>query len=78
MSSSRKARQMASITIPLIILVALLVFSTGLIMFGHYLHCDPLKTKAVKHGDQLVIYFVVDTFRDIPGLPGLFLACLFR
>lgn len=26
---------------------------------------------------QLVLYFVMDVLRDLPGLPGLFVACLF-
>lgn len=25
----------------------------------------------------MVLYFVMDVFRDLPGLPGLFVACLF-
>lgn len=26
---------------------------------------------------QMVLYFVMDVFQDLPGLPGLFVACLF-
>lgn len=26
---------------------------------------------------QMVLYFVMDVFKDLPGLPGLFVACLF-
>lgn len=26
---------------------------------------------------QLVLYFVMDVLKDLPGLPGLFVACLF-
>lgn len=26
---------------------------------------------------QMVLYFVMDVFSDLPGLPGLFVACLF-
>lgn len=28
-------------------------------------------------GPQLVLYFVMDVLKDLPGLPGLFVACLF-
>ena len=27
--------------------------------------------------DQLVMYFMIDLFKDYRGLPGLFLSCLF-
>lgn len=26
---------------------------------------------------QMVLYFVMDVLQDVPGLPGLFVACLF-
>lgn len=26
---------------------------------------------------QMVLYFVMDVFKDLPGLAGLFVACLF-
>uniref|UniRef100_A0A8C1FY57 Solute carrier family 5 member 6a n=1 Tax=Cyprinus carpio TaxID=7962 RepID=A0A8C1FY57_CYPCA len=31
----------------------------------------------VKSNDQMVLYFVMDVLQDLPGLPGLFVACLF-
>uniref|UniRef100_A0A8C5J4N8 Uncharacterized protein n=1 Tax=Junco hyemalis TaxID=40217 RepID=A0A8C5J4N8_JUNHY len=40
---------------------------TGLVMFP--LACPPLP--------RLVLFFVMDVLRDLPGLPGLFVACLF-
>lgn len=49
----------------------------GLIMFARYCgedHSDKLgSTKA----DAMVIYFVMDMLQGLPGLPGLFVACLF-
>lgn len=35
----------------------------------------PFQTFAVLW--QMVLYFVMDVFRDLPGLSGLFVACLF-
>uniref|UniRef100_A0AAX7UYU8 Solute carrier family 5 member 6 n=1 Tax=Astatotilapia calliptera TaxID=8154 RepID=A0AAX7UYU8_ASTCA len=40
----------------------------GLVMFAHmFIVCFP----------QMVIYFVMDMLHGLPGLPGLFIACLF-
>ncbi|KAM8810026.1 LOW QUALITY PROTEIN: sodium-dependent multivitamin transporter [Eudromia elegans] len=49
---------------------------TGLVMFVY----DREHPLAPAHGatpDQLVLYFVMDVLRELPGLPGLFVACLF-
>ncbi|KAM9195148.1 sodium-dependent multivitamin transporter isoform 2-T5 [Mergus octosetaceus] len=48
---------------------------TGLVMFV-YDREHPLVTNSVS-SDQLVLYFVMDVLKDLPGLPGLFVACLF-
>lgn len=47
---------------------------TGLVMFV-YDREHPLVTGV--SSDQLVLYFVMDVLKDLPGLPGLFVACLF-
>uniref|UniRef100_A0A665V1C3 Sodium-dependent multivitamin transporter n=1 Tax=Echeneis naucrates TaxID=173247 RepID=A0A665V1C3_ECHNA len=49
----------------------------GLVMFARYGEDSPLEKGYVKSNDQMVLYFVMDVFRDLPGLPGLFVACLF-
>ncbi|CAL8312994.1 unnamed protein product [Boreogadus saida] len=49
----------------------------GLVMFARYGEDSPLDKGYVKTKDQMVLYFVMDVFRDLPGLPGLFVACLF-
>ncbi|XP_071387618.1 solute carrier family 5 member 6a [Centroberyx affinis] len=49
----------------------------GLVMFARYGEDSPLDKGHVKTKDQMVLYFVMDVFRDLPGLPGLFVACLF-
>ncbi|XP_078460340.1 sodium-dependent multivitamin transporter-like isoform X3 [Lampetra planeri] len=49
----------------------------GLVMYARYQECSPLNTGLLKSPDQLVLYFVMDVLRDLPGLPGLFVACLF-
>ncbi|XP_058469651.1 solute carrier family 5 member 6a [Solea solea] len=49
----------------------------GLVMFARYGEDSPLVKGYVQSNDQMVLYFVMDVFRDLPGLPGLFVACLF-
>lgn len=49
----------------------------GLVMFARYGEESPLDKGYVKTNDQMVLYFVMDVLRDLPGLPGLFVACLF-
>ncbi|XP_065112191.2 solute carrier family 5 member 6a [Paramisgurnus dabryanus] len=49
----------------------------GLVMYARYGEESPLDQGYVKTKDQMVLYFVMDVLRDLPGLPGLFVACLF-
>ncbi|XP_068615722.1 sodium-dependent multivitamin transporter-like [Brachionichthys hirsutus] len=49
----------------------------GLVMFARYGEDSPLDKGYVKSNDQMVLYFVMDVFSDLPGLAGLFVACLF-
>ncbi len=77
MSSVGRAQSLTLITIPLMIVVNVLVFFLGLTMFAYWHDCDPQLSGGIK-SDQLVIYFMVEMLQNIPGMPGLFLACLFR
>ncbi|KAL7884477.1 hypothetical protein AOLI_G00072470 [Acnodon oligacanthus] len=49
----------------------------GVVMFALYYHCDPLKSGRISAPDQYMPYMVLDIFRDLPGVPGLFLACAY-
>ncbi|XP_030618844.1 sodium-dependent multivitamin transporter isoform X2 [Delphinapterus leucas] len=49
----------------------------GLVMFAYYQEY-PMSTQQTQAApDQFVLYFVMDLLRGLPGLPGLFVACLF-
>ena len=49
----------------------------GLFMFAYY-NMYSMSTELKQAApDQLVLYFVMDLLKDMPGLPGLFVACLF-
>uniref|UniRef100_A0A4W6CM76 Solute carrier family 5 member 5 n=1 Tax=Lates calcarifer TaxID=8187 RepID=A0A4W6CM76_LATCA len=49
----------------------------GIVMFAHYINCDPLKSGRISAPDLYMPYFVLDIFRNHPGFPGLFLACAY-
>ncbi|KAG5681246.1 hypothetical protein PVAND_010697 [Polypedilum vanderplanki] len=49
----------------------------GLLLFATYHDCDPLTTKLAKAKDQLMPLLVMEILKDIPGLPGLFIAGVF-
>ncbi|KAH9509623.1 Sodium-dependent multivitamin transporter [Bulinus truncatus] len=51
---------------------------TGIVLFAYYAgqNCDLLGRKLIRNSNQLVPYFVMDTL-GYPGVPGLFIACLF-
>ncbi|EMP37919.1 Sodium-dependent multivitamin transporter [Chelonia mydas] len=50
---------------------------TGLVMFAYYQEHPPTAAQSQASSDQLVLYFVMDVLKDLPGLPGLFVPCLF-
>ncbi|KAL1424682.1 hypothetical protein MTO96_019972 [Rhipicephalus appendiculatus] len=49
----------------------------GLVIYAQYVDCDPLKAGKISNPDQLVPYFVMKIMNSVPGLPGLFVACVF-
>lgn len=49
----------------------------GVALYAVYGDCDPLKLNLIKSSDQLMPYFVMDTMKQYPGVPGLFVACVF-
>lgn len=51
--------------------------STGIIMYSYYHGCDPVKAGIVSKLDNLVPRFVQDVAGHIPGMPGIFISCVF-
>ncbi|XP_008698551.1 sodium-dependent multivitamin transporter isoform X2 [Ursus americanus] len=49
----------------------------GLVMFVYYQEYPMSTQQAQAAPDQFVLYFVMDLLKGLPGLPGLFVACLF-
>lgn len=49
----------------------------GLVMFAFYKQNESAELTSLHSPDQMVLYFVMDILKELPGLPGLFVACLF-
>ncbi|XP_047377889.1 sodium-dependent multivitamin transporter isoform X2 [Sciurus carolinensis] len=49
----------------------------GLVMFAYYQEYPMSTQQSQAAPDQFVLYFVIDVLKGLPGLPGLFVACLF-
>ncbi|XP_035773784.1 sodium-coupled monocarboxylate transporter 1-like [Anopheles albimanus] len=59
------------------ILVKVASVYNGMLIFGKYHDCDPIHDGTVQKYDQIFAYYVLDTARKIPGLPGLFVVGVF-
>lgn len=49
----------------------------GIIIYAYYADCDPYTAKLISAIDQIFPYFVMEVLSNTPGLPGVFLACIF-
>ncbi|XP_069864641.1 sodium/iodide cotransporter [Dipodomys merriami] len=49
----------------------------GIVLFVFYEGCDPVLAGRISAPDQYMPLLVLDIFHDLPGLPGLFLACAY-
>lgn len=49
----------------------------GYLLYATYYDCDPLMTNLAKAKDQLIPLLVMNILKDLPGLPGLFIAGVF-
>jgi Na+/pantothenate symporter len=47
----------------------------GLVAYAVYESCDPYAARRISKRDQIIPYFVMDKM-NIPGIPGIFLACV--
>jgi len=61
--------------LPLLQLVMLIGCALGLVMLANYRCHNPLMSGAKP--DQLLLYYVMSVLGELPGIPGLFIACIF-
>ncbi|CAD7081832.1 unnamed protein product [Hermetia illucens] len=60
-----------------LILVFLINFHTGLIVYTQYSSCDPLGFGRIAAKDQLLPFYVMDVFKEINFVTGIFVAGIF-
>lgn len=75
--SLSKARIALTLSIFGLVLVFLMNFYTGFMMFAKYEGCDPLKAGKIDAIDQLVPFYVMETFSQFPAFVGIFVAGIF-
>jgi len=75
--STRAAKQALFINAVGAALIILLSALIGIILYAYYADCDPYTAGYVSDIDQIFPYFVMEVLSDKPGLPGVFLACIF-
>ncbi|XP_053376530.1 sodium-dependent multivitamin transporter-like [Mercenaria mercenaria] len=76
---AKDARNATLLNIPLAATFACSLALTGLVLYAYFVikACDPLAGDQVSNPNQLMIYFVMNTLSDVPGLAGIFLAAVF-
>ncbi|XP_041828388.1 solute carrier family 5 member 6 [Melanotaenia boesemani] len=75
--SEREAVRSCYMAFPSLQLALALSCIMGLVMFARYCGKDLSEQLGSSSRDAMVIYFVMDMLQGLPGLPGLFVACLF-
>ncbi|XP_040569191.1 putative sodium-dependent multivitamin transporter [Lepeophtheirus salmonis] len=62
---------------PIMASLSFLTSFAGLTMYTYYKDCDPVQSKRIPRGDQLLALFVMDTMSNYYGITGLFVAGIF-
>uniref|UniRef100_A0A1A9ZMT8 Sodium-coupled monocarboxylate transporter 1 n=1 Tax=Glossina pallidipes TaxID=7398 RepID=A0A1A9ZMT8_GLOPL len=60
-----------------LVVVFLFNFYTGLMVYNHYVECDPLLSERITANDQLLPYYIINTYEHIYSIAGIFVAGIF-
>ena len=74
----KKAQTAVKLNFILSISLTLMVGWLGMVMYAVYKKCDPITSKQVRTRDQMLPLHVLHVAGDYPGIPGLFMAGVFR
>ncbi|CAG2119262.1 unnamed protein product [Medioppia subpectinata] len=77
MGSKRNAKLSLYANLPGLIILCLMATFSGMVIYAKYHACDPVTLGLINRHDQLMPYYVMDTLSKYPGVPGLFVACVF-
>ncbi|XP_054166127.1 sodium-coupled monocarboxylate transporter 2-like [Oppia nitens] len=77
LGSPAKAKKALYWNIPGVLIISFIAIWCGIVIFAKYNGCDPIALGFIDKHDQLMPYFVMDTLSNYPGLPGLFVCCVF-
>ncbi|XP_076454438.1 sodium-coupled monocarboxylate transporter 1-like [Babylonia areolata] len=77
--SQKEARWVLLVMAPCFMLSMTMACYEGIVAFAYYqtVGCDPLASKKITNPNQIIPFTVMDIFKSLPGMPGLFLASLF-
>ncbi|XP_064601430.1 sodium-coupled monocarboxylate transporter 1-like [Liolophura sinensis] len=73
----RRAQISLWLNFPGLCLILYLCCLIGIVIYAFYSECDPKAFGLIFASDQLYPLFVMDVLGKIPGIPGLFISCLF-
>ena len=77
LKSLKRAQIALWLNFPSLVIIITLTCMTGIVMYALYSGCHPIEYGLVDRNDQLLPLFVLDVLGNIPGLPGVFVACIF-
>lgn len=77
--SIAEARKSVIFNLPAAVLYETLMTFLGVVIFAYYsmAACDLQEAEVIQSSNEIVPYFMMEQLSEIPGLAGLFLACLF-
>ncbi|XP_035896544.1 sodium-coupled monocarboxylate transporter 1-like isoform X2 [Anopheles stephensi] len=78
MPTFSQIRRTLMLNIPVVILLFSLPWFVGMAIYAIYWHCDPLKASVIAKMDEILPYFMVDRFDNVPGVWGIFVGTLFN
>ncbi|KAB0798659.1 hypothetical protein PPYR_09652 [Photinus pyralis] len=62
---------------PILTLLSLTTSFSGLAIYSKYYNCDPVANHTLRHTDQIMPYYVIDSMGHIPGVSGIFISGIF-
>nr|XP_039252662.1 sodium-coupled monocarboxylate transporter 1-like [Styela clava] len=77
--SEREAKMALFLNAFGLLIVITLTCLTGLVTYAYFHKCDPIKDGKIppKSRDRLLPYLVMEILQDYPGVPGIFVACVY-